>query len=103
MVLEAHDGARALEVARAHDGTIDLLLTDMVMPGLNGREVAEQISLLRPEIRVLYMSGHTRDALGSRFVLDAAIHLVQKPFLPTELIHHVVGALSAHTVSAAPG
>jgi PAS domain S-box-containing protein len=102
VVLEAEDGACALEVAGAHDGTIDLLLTDMVMPGLNGREVAEQISLVRPEIRVLYMSGHTRDALGSRFELDAAIQLVQKPFLPTELIHHVVGALAAHAVSA-PG
>jgi CheY-like chemotaxis protein len=100
MVLEAHDGACALAVAGAHDGTIDLLLTDMVMPGLNGREVAGQISLVRPEIRVLYMSGHTRDALGSRFVLDPAIHLVQKPFLPTELIQHVLDALADHSMSA---
>jgi PAS domain S-box-containing protein len=99
-VLEAPDGTRALEVSAAYDGRIDLLLTDMVMPGLNGREVAGQISLVRPEIRVLYMSGHTRDALGSRFVLDSEIHLVQKPFLPTELIQHVLAALGAHSLTA---
>jgi PAS domain S-box-containing protein len=99
-VLEAPDGTRALEVSAAYDGRIDLLLTDMVMPGLNGREVAGQISLVRPEMRVLYMSGHTRDALGSRFVLDPAIHLVQKPFLPTELMQHVLDALGAHSMTA---
>jgi PAS domain S-box-containing protein len=101
-VLEAHDGARALEVSAAHEDEIDLLLTDIVMPGLNGREVAEQVALTRPSIRVLYMSGHTRDALGSRFELDPATHLLQKPFLPTELITHVLDALAAHAVSAAP-
>jgi len=79
-VLEAPDGAAAIQVANAHVGPIHLLLTDVVMPGINGRELAQRISELRPEIKVLYMSGYTENAIGHNGTLDAGITLLQKPF-----------------------
>jgi signal transduction histidine kinase/DNA-binding NarL/FixJ family response regulator len=83
-VLEAGEGATAAQVANAHDGPIHLMLTDVIMPGMNGRELAQQISLSRPEMRVLYMSGYAEDAVGHNGTLDAGISLLPKPFtLPT--------------------
>jgi len=83
-ILEAEDGAAALQIANGHPGTIDLLLTDVIMPGMNGRELAHQIAGVRPKIRVLYMSGYTENAIGHNGTLDAGINLLQKPFgLPT--------------------
>ena len=83
-ILEAEDGAAALQISSGHQGKIDLLLTDVVMPGMNGRELAAQITAHRPEIRVLYMSGYTENAIGHDGLLDAGINLLQKPFsLPT--------------------
>src|ERR1017187_7314723 len=83
-ILDAEDGAAALQIAAGHGGTIDLLLTDVVMPGMNGRELAAQITAQRPEVRVLYISGYTENAIGHDGLLDAGINLLQKPFsLPT--------------------
>ena len=79
-ILEAEDGAAALQIVDGYQGTIDLLLTDVVMPGMNGRELATQISKLLPEVRVLYMSGYTENAIGHDGMLDAGINLLQKPF-----------------------
>jgi len=79
-ILEAEDGGAALQIASGHRGVIDLLLTDVVMPGMNGRELAIHISGQRPEIRVLYMSGYTENAIGHNGLLDAGINLLQKPF-----------------------
>jgi len=79
-VLEAADGAAAIEVSNAHPGPIHLLLTDVIMPGMNGRELAYRISSLRPETKVLYMSGYTEKAVGHNAMLDAGITLLQKPF-----------------------
>ncbi len=79
-ILEAEDGAAALQIVDGYQGTIDLLLTDVIMPGMNGRELATNISKLLPGIRVLYMSGYTENAVGHDGTLDAGINLLQKPF-----------------------
>jgi PAS domain S-box-containing protein len=79
-VLEAENGARAIEVAAAHDGPIDLLLTDVVMPGMSGREAAEIISAERPGLRVLYTSGYTQNAIASQGTLDEGVAFIEKPF-----------------------
>jgi len=83
-VFEAPDPAVALEISGAHDGPIHLLLTDVIMPGMNGRELAQRIVPARPEIRVLYMSGYSENVVGHDGTLEAGINLLQKPFaLPT--------------------
>jgi PAS domain S-box-containing protein len=79
-ILEAEDSAAALQIVEGHRGTIDMLLTDVIMPGMNGRELAVQVSKQLPEIRVLYMSGYTENAIGHDGTLDAGINLLQKPF-----------------------
>jgi PAS domain S-box-containing protein len=79
-ILEAEDSAAALQIVEGHQGAIDMLLTDVIMPGMNGRELAVQICKQRPEIRVLYMSGYTENAIGHDGTLDAGINLLQKPF-----------------------
>jgi PAS domain S-box-containing protein len=79
-ILEAEDGAAALQIVAGHKGTIDLLLTDVIMPGANGRELATQITQLLPDIRVLYMSGYAENAIGQDGTLDPGINLLQKPF-----------------------
>ncbi len=79
-VLEANDGHAALELAHQHEGTIHALITDVVMPGLSGRELSEQITKLRPEIRVLYMSGYTDQSAFRNGMVDKGAELLQKPF-----------------------
>ncbi len=79
-VLEAADGAIAMQIAVAHEGVIHLLLTDVIMPGMNGRELAQRISEIRPNTKVLYMSGYTENVIGRNGTLDAGIRLLQKPF-----------------------
>ena len=84
-VLEAADGAVALQIAVAHEGIIHLLLTDVIMPGMNGRELAQRISEIRPNTKVLYMSGYTENVIGRNGTLDAGIRLLQKPFTLRDL------------------
>jgi PAS domain S-box-containing protein len=79
-VLDAKGGEEAIRVCRAHVGPIDLLLTDVVMPELSGKEVADRLVELRPEIRVLFMSGYTDEAIVQHGVLDANVEFIQKPF-----------------------
>src|SRR5271166_1968437 len=79
-ILEAEDSAAALQIVDGYQGTIDLLLTDVIMPGMNGRELAAQVTNLLPDVRVLYMSGYTENAIGHDGTLDAGINLLQKPF-----------------------
>ncbi len=79
-VLEAADGPAATKVSALYPGPIHLLLTDVIMPGMNGRELANQLSRVRPEMKVLYMSGYTENAIGHNGTLDAGITLLQKPF-----------------------
>jgi len=79
-ILEAEDGAAALQIVDGYKGTIDLLLTDVIMPGANGPELAAQITKLLPDVRVLYMSGYTENAVDRGVMLDTSINLLQKPF-----------------------
>jgi PAS domain S-box-containing protein len=88
-VLAAEDPSRALQAAEGHDGTIALLLTDVVMPGMNGRELAGRIARLRPEARVLYMSGYAEDAIAHHGILQEDVVLLQKPFTPDALAGRV--------------
>jgi DNA-binding response OmpR family regulator len=72
-----------------HEGTIELVLTDVVMPGMSGREVATRIVRLRPEVRVLFMSGYAHDAVSRHGVLAAGTEYIQKPFTPSALARKV--------------
>jgi CheY-like chemotaxis protein len=79
-VLDAGDGDEALRRLAAHPGVVHLLLTDVVMPGMNGRALAEAAKLRRPGLKVLYMTGYSRNAIVHQGRLDAGVSLMQKPF-----------------------
>ncbi|HWP34368.1 MAG TPA: ATP-binding protein, partial [Thermodesulfobacteriota bacterium] len=88
-VLEARSGDEALALASSHPGPIALLLTDVVMPGLRGREVAARLAPLRPEMKVLYMSGYPDAAIVRHGVLEPGIAFLPKPFTPDLLARRV--------------
>ena len=88
-VLEAADGEAAIGVAAAYRGTIDLLVTDVVMPRLGGRQLAEALTSRRPGLRVLFMSGYTDDGALLDGVRDAAVAFLPKPFAPVALVRKV--------------
>jgi PAS domain S-box-containing protein len=88
-VLSAESGESALEVMASFGGTFDLLLTDVVMPGINGRVLAEQMLPRQPGMRVLYMSGYTDSFIAGHGVLDPGTHLLHKPFTEEILIRKV--------------
>jgi CheY-like chemotaxis protein len=81
-VLDACNGSEAVKVSEQHHGLIDIMVTDVVMPLLGGRELAEKLALSRPEMRVLYMSGYTDDAIVRHGVLDGRASFLEKPFTP---------------------
>ena len=85
-ILEAEGAAQALEIAERHSKPIHLLLTDVVMPHIDGKELAERLRTLHPETKVLYMSGYTDDAFARRGISEAKLPLLQKPFLPDALL-----------------
>ena len=84
-VLETCRGSEALALAKLHSDPIHLLLTDMVMPGLSGRELVEQLGPLRPDMKVLYMSGYTDDTVLRHGIQEEKMPLLQKPFVPDTL------------------
>ncbi len=84
-VLAAHTHVHAVHLAKEHPGYIHLLVTDVVMPEINGRELAEQLRVIRPNLKCLYMSGYTADAIAHRGILDEGLNFIQKPFGSDEL------------------
>jgi CheY-like chemotaxis protein len=96
-VLEATDGSVALQVCDRHEGPIHLLLTDVIMPQLSGKELAERITEVRPDINVLFMSGYTDNHIATHGILDEGVALIQKPFSETELLKTVRIVLESGT------
>ncbi len=92
-VLACSDGHEALAVAGTHAGCIDVVLTDMVMPGMNGRAMADALRTTRPSTPVVYMSGYTEDDAMLHGTLEAGASYIQKPFAPSELLRVVRATL----------
>jgi two-component system, cell cycle sensor histidine kinase and response regulator CckA len=93
-VIEASNGEEAIAAANQLSGQIHLLLTDVILPGMNGKEVSERLKGLRPDVKVLFMSGYTADVIAHRGVLDRGTALLRKPFSPEELAAKVRDALA---------
>jgi CheY-like chemotaxis protein len=89
----------AVSLAERHSGRIDLLLTDVVMPDIGGRELARHVSRISPTTRVLFMSGYTDDLIGHHGVLDDHAPLLGKPFMPAELLKKVREVLARPATS----
>jgi CheY-like chemotaxis protein len=92
-VLESEDGVAALEVARAHAGPIHLVISDVVMPRMGGRELAERLALERPKAKILFVSGYTADTIARQGVLEEGVRLLHKPFTPDALLLKVADVL----------
>jgi CheY-like chemotaxis protein len=92
-VLAAADGQAALDLAHQEKGRIDLLLSDVIMPRMNGRDLCDVLTVLYPGLRVIFMSGYTGDALSGPGGLDGDVQLVSKPFTPDVLLDGVRKAL----------
>jgi PAS domain S-box-containing protein len=96
-VLEAANGGEALAICQNHVGTIDLLVTDVIMPVLGGRELTDRVALLRPDIKVLYVSGYTDDAIVRNSISAENVQFLHKPFTPDALAKKVRGILDQKT------
>jgi two-component system cell cycle sensor histidine kinase/response regulator CckA len=94
-VIEAEDGERALQTWSHYPGKIDLLLTDTIMPGMSGPILSQRIKIAQPEIKVLYMSGYTDDAVVLHDILESDVAFLQKPFGPDVLAHKVRDVLNS--------
>ncbi|HEX7181207.1 MAG TPA: ATP-binding protein [Thermoanaerobaculia bacterium] len=94
-VLPASDGVKALEVARAYPGPIQVMITDVIMPNLSGGRLAEELLPLRPDMRVIYMSGYPEDSITRHGALEPRHRFLQKPFPPSVLLRTVREVLEA--------
>jgi CheY-like chemotaxis protein len=95
VVIAARDAEEAATVAAAHPEPIHLLLTDVIMPGTNGAQLAVALQQRTPDLKVLFMSGYTRDIIAREGVLDSGLHFVQKPFSIFALANAVRKVLDA--------
>ena len=102
-VLVAGSPEEALRIAQSTPGPIDVLLTDVVMPGLNGRELADRLSALRSEIKVIYMSGHTSEVVGDYGVRVPSDSFVAKTFTSERLIGKIREKLGHRSPFSRPG
>jgi len=85
----ADSGIAALSILEKKQTPFDLLLTDVIMPGMNGPDLANEMVLQYPDIKVMYISGYTNESLTSRGVLEEGVELIQKPFASSDLIRQV--------------
>jgi DNA-binding response OmpR family regulator len=97
-VIVASSGDAAVRISEEHEGDIALLLTDVILPGMNGSKVASRIQALRKKIKVLYMSGYTDNALAHHGVLDPGVELLAKPFSSAELLRNVRRVIDSDAV-----
>jgi two-component system, cell cycle sensor histidine kinase and response regulator CckA len=88
-VLAAESGREALDLVSTHSGPIHLLITDVMMPDIDGPELVRRLSVIRPETRTLFMSGYMDDALGEQGVLPSSVNFIQKPFSPSTIAQKV--------------
>ena len=88
-ILEGKNGPDAIDASDRHSGPIDLLLTDVVMPRMNGRSLYQKLSARRPEMKVLFVSGYTDSALFRHGMTDSPAAILLKPFTPDALLTHV--------------
>ncbi len=95
-VLSAATPTEAVDKAKEHSGSVDLLMTDVVMPEMNGRDLAEKITDLYPDIRLLFMSGYTEAIIANQGVLDDGVAFIQKPFSMADMTEKVREVLSEH-------
>jgi DNA-binding response OmpR family regulator len=94
-VLDAGGAGDALELATRAPGPVDVLVTDVVMPGMNGKALAEELRRRRPGLKVLFVSGYPDDIIGRHGVLDAGVEFLPKPFTPAALVERVGALMSA--------
>ena len=99
-VLAASDGAQGLRIATEQHGRVDLLIIDMVMPGLSGRELARQVTSVLPEVRVLFTSGYTAEAMNQQAILEPGDAFLGKPFTPDALLRRVNDVLRSNGAQA---
>jgi CheY-like chemotaxis protein len=92
-VLAADKAEKALEIAKEHDGKIDLVITDVIMPGMNGKELERTLLKIYPDIAVLFMSGYTADVLFSEGIVEDETNFIQKPFSQKDLFKKVKDVL----------
>jgi DNA-binding NtrC family response regulator len=93
-VIAAKDGASALELAAQNSDKIDLLLADVVLPGISGRKVAEELTALHPEMKTIYMSGYSDELVVQHGVLGPDLILIEKPFTRDSLVSKVSEVLT---------
>jgi CheY-like chemotaxis protein len=94
-VIEARHGQEAIELGQRHPGRIQLMVTDVVMPQMSGRELAQHFARARPDMRVLFMSGYTDNAIVRHGVLETGTAFISKPFTPDALAAKVREVLEA--------
>ncbi len=99
-VLEAATASEAMTLCKEHPGPIDLLVTDVIMPQMNGRELADHLLRLRHDLKVLFISGYTGGVLGDRGVLEDATDFLPKPFTPDQLARKVADVLETESAPA---
>jgi DNA-binding response OmpR family regulator len=94
-VLAVANGPEAIATAQAYEGSIHVMLADVILPGASGREIARQVVATRPSVRVLYMSGYTDDVIVQHGVLEQGLAFIQKPFTGEGLVRRIREVLAA--------